>query len=59
MKPGSCLSCKILITGGLILGSWQHCRPQLALADVDVGPLFAVGAALLIALVLTLVPGSG
>ena len=59
MKSGSSLSRNILISGGLIFGIVAALQAAMALTGVDVGPLLALGAALLIALVLALVPGSG
>ena len=57
MKTGSSLSRDALISGALILAIVAALQGAMALTGFDVGPLIALGAALLIALVLTLVPG--
>lgn len=57
MKAGSSLSRDALISGGVIFAIVAALQITMAVTGLDVGPLMALGAAMLIALVLMLVAG--
>jgi hypothetical protein len=58
MKSRSSLARDAIILGALISAIVAALQALMAMTDVDVGPLVAMGAAVLIALILTLLPCS-
>ena len=59
MKNGSFFPRSILISGGLIFGIVAGMQAAMALTGLEFGSAVALGAALLIALILTLAAAPG